>query len=419
MSLGLRIRLSAMMFLQFFVWGIWLPILVLYLESLHIRPGLVAFIMATYGLGSILGPFVLGQLADRYFATEKVMAGAHLVGGGLLLATSTQTTFWPIFLLMFAYCNLYMPTLALANALAFRALGPGHQARFSGIRLLGTIGWIAAGWAFSAYLIYGKDVVALRPFFGLVGQPSPRHCLTLAGLASLAYGLYCFTLPHTPPVPARPGDPLEKKSAILETLGLMRDRSFAVLVIDAALIGVMLAFYFQCEGPFLIDVGIPLDKISFFMSFGQIGEILVMLCIPIALATMGYKGTMILGASMWAVRFGLSMIGQPQWLMISTIVLHGFSFGFFFVVAQMFVDRAAPADIKASAQNFLIFLIYGLGCVTGTLLGGQVREYLGNDWPRIWAGPTVLTVLCVLAFTALFRERIFAKPIAEPEPLAA
>ncbi len=419
MSLGLRFRLSAMMFLQFFVWGIWLPILVLYLDSLHIRPGRVAFIMATYGLGSILGPFILGQLADRYFATQKVLAAAHLIGGGLLMAASTQRAFWPIFLLMFAYCNLYMPSIALANALTFRALGPEHQARFSGIRLLGTIGWVAAGFFFTAYWKHGREIAALQPFFNLVGTPSERHCLILAGLFSLIYGLYCFTLPHTPPIPAPEGALAEKPSAIRETLGLMRDRSFAVLVIDAALIGIMLAFYFQCEGPFLLDVGIVKEEVPRVMSFGQIGEMLVMLCIPLALAKLGYKGTMILGAGMWALRFGLSMIGQPQWLMVSTIVLHGFSFGFFFVVAQMYVDRAAPADIKASAQTFLIFLIYGLGCVTGTLLGGQAREYLGNDWPRIWAGPTMLTILCTLAFAALFREQRAPRPLVEPKPIPA
>ncbi len=418
MKTGVIVRLCVMMFFQYFVWGMWLPVVGLYLEKLQIRPFLIGIIGTVYGFGSILGPFVVGQLADRYFSSERVMAVAHLIGGCLLMATAYQTGFWPIFILLFIYCNLFMPTMGLSNSITFRALGEGRQELFAPIRTLGTIGWIAAGWFFTFYL-QSKDVSALQPLFHAIGKPSFQDCLRIAAVFSFLYGLYCFALPHTPPTPARKDDPIDKKSAVLETLELMKNRSFAVLTVVAALIGIMLAFYFQCEGFFLKDrVGIKEEYVSFYMSFGQVAEILVMLLVPIAVRTLGVKNTMILGASAWALRFGLSIIGQPQWLMIATIALHGFCFGFFFVVAQMYVDRAASTDIKATAQNLLIFLVYGLGTVVGNLGGGAIRDHFGDNWAAIWAGPFVLTVLCILAFAALFRDEEIRKPVVAEGALA-
>jgi nucleoside transporter len=418
MSPSVTIRLCIMMFLQYFVWGIWLPVLNFRLDEVGIRPALQGIIGTVYGFGSILGPFVLGQMADRYFATEKVMAVAHLIGGVLLLAAAYATGFWAIFILLFVYCNLYMPTMGLSNSITFRSVGPDRQDLFPMIRTLGTIGWIAAGWFYAGYL-YSAESSALKPLFDVIGQPSARDCLRVAGIVSLFYGLYCFALPHTPPVPAKESDPIDKKSAVLETLELMRNRSFAILVTVAGLIGIMLAFYFQCEGVFLEHIGIERKSISFYMSFGQIAEILVMLLVPFTVGRLGVKRTMMLGAGAWALRFGLSAIGQPRWLMISTITLHGFCFGFFFVVAQMYVDRAASADIKASAQNLLIFLVYGVGTVVGNMLGGVLRDYFGKNWAGIWAGPFVLTVLCIIAFMLLFREEEIRKPVEEANPALA
>jgi nucleoside transporter len=417
-SVGAIVRLSIMMFLQYFVWGIWLPVLNFRLEELQIRPGLQGIIGTVYGFGAVLGPFVIGALADRYFSTEKVLAFAHIVGGFLLFATGYMTTFWPIFILLFIYCNLYMPSMGLTNSITFRSLGPERQNLFPPIRTLGTIGWVAAGWFYAGYLSV-SDSSGLKPLFDLVGKPGPRDCLRVAGVLSVLYGLYCFLLPHTPPVPAKPTDPVDKRSAILETLELMRSRSFAILVITAALIGIMLAFYFQCEGVFLRHIGIQQNMVGFYMSFGQIAEILVMLLVPFTVSRLGVKRTMLLGAGAWALRFGLSVLGQPQWLMISTITLHGFCFGFFFVVAQMFVDRAASPDIKASAQNLLIFLVYGVGTVVGNLLGGALRDYFGSNWAGVWAGPFVLTVLCMIAFALLFKEEEIRKPVAQPDAVLA
>ena len=480
MSFGLRIRLSIMMFLQYYVWGIWLPMLGQHLgkNDLKLDASSIGWIFTVYGFGSILGPFILGQLADRYFSTERVLAAAHFLGGILLVATAYVTSPIWIFILLFLYCNLYMPTMGLTNSITFRALGEENQGHFPGIRLWGTIGWIAAGLSFAAYLDYKNlgffqtifDLLGLHGSFvnlldwwrssvvpsleslhkiSWIGEPQYRDCLRLPGVVSGLYGLYCLTLPHTPPTPARASDPIAKRSAVLESLELLRVPSFAVLVFVTGLVGIMLAFYFACENPFLEAIGIDPRNTGAFMTLGQFAEALVIVLIPISVSKLGVKRTMLIGASAWALRFGLSAYGRPQWLMISTIFLHGFAFGFFFVVAQMYVDRAATGDIKATAQNLLIFVIYGLGTIIGSAITGLVRnsyttrtfELAGaagspvvvaitggsfdvqgvatppvvtavEAWQWIWFGPFVLTLICMLIFALFFKEAEISKSVA-------
>ena len=400
--------LFVMMFFQYFIWGLWLPILGNKLQTLLATPELIgklgeeeaiksiawpiAVISSTYGFGSILGPFLLGQLADRYFPAQRVLAVAHIIGGILLLLTATQTTFIPIFVLMFLYCSLYMPTMGLSNSVAFKALGESDSQYFAWIRNLGTIGWIAAGFFFTWYLNQYKPELALE-------------CLKIAGYLSIPFGFLCFFLPNTPPNVAKATDPIDKKSSIMESLGLLKNRSFAVLVFTAGLIGIMLAFYFQCEGRFLTSLGISENNIGSYMTIGQIVEMLVMLFVPVAVQKLGIKQTMIIGALFWAARFGLSILGQPVWLMIATIGFHGFCFGFFFVVAFMFVDKAASSDIKSTAQNLLIFIIYGLGTVVGNLIAGPLLAHFGSNWAGIWAGPFVLTLISIALFALLFNPK--------------
>lgn len=421
MPASVRIKLSIMMFLQYFVWGIWLPMLGQQLgpNGVNLEPRMIGWVFTVYGFGAILGPFIIGQIADRYVSTEIVMAACHLLGGGLLIATAYATTFVPIFGLLFLYCTLYMPTMGLSNSITFRSLGDKNQDQFPGIRLWGTIGWIAAGLSFAFYLTSGKDFAPLKPLFAVVGEPGFRDCLRVAGVVSILYGFFCFLLPHTPPSPALPTDSIEKKSAVMQSLALMKHRSFAVLVVVAGLIGIMLAFYFACENFFLEDIGTPATQVGGYMTIGQIAEIVVMLFVPMAVSRLGVKTTMMLGMGAWALRFALSTIGQPWWLMISTIGLHGFCFGFFFVVAQMYVDRAASGDIKASAQNLLIFIIYGIGTIIGSVIAGELLSRFRPEWSRIWSGPLVLTIICMIAFAALFRgEEIHAsKASLDPDAL--
>jgi nucleoside transporter len=412
-----------MMILQYLVWGIWLPGLGQFMGGdggIGLTPREQGWIFTVYGFGAIIGPFVIGQLADRYFATENVLAACHFIGGLLLIAAAYTTSFWPLFGLLFLYCNLYMPTMGLTNSLTFRTLGEERQVYFPYIRAFGTIGWILAGLGYGQYLIQAKGGSPLQPLFDLsfVGKPTFRDCLRLPGVLSILYSIYCLTLPHTPPVPAKASDPIDKRSAVLESLELMRNRSFAVLVTITGLVGIMLAFYFGCETYFLGHLGTQPERVVQYMTIGQGAELFLMFLVPLAVARLGVKTTMILGALAWAVRFGLSAIGQPYWLMISTIALHGFAFGFFFVPAQMYVDRAASPDIKATAQNLLVFVVYGLGTILGSIISGEIRGYFGSNWFAIWIGPTVLTILCIVAFAVLFHEgEEIRKPVVQGEPV--
>jgi cyanate permease len=329
---------------------------------------------------------------------------------------------------MLVYCHLYFPTVGLTNSLAFRALGEGNQNQFPMIRFFGSIGWILGSWALAAYLNSG-DSALLQPWFALpfVGKPSNVDILRFAGLISLVYGCFCFTLPHTPPIPAKAGDPLERKSAFVESLELMKIRSFAVLVTVAGLIGVLLYYYFQNENAFLADIGTNPKSIGAYMTIGSAFELVSMVLIPLCMVKLGTKRTMLLGAGAYVLMFGLKVIGQPWALMIASNLCHGMCFGLFFVVAQMFVDKAASSDIKASAQSLMVFIVYGLANIIGVLLGNEVRTrftVFGPDhitpvernWVAIWAVPFVLSVLCLLIFAVLFKETEIKK---SPEPAEA
>ena len=425
MNLGLRIKLSLMMAFQYAIWSIWLLMLFQHIHELKLDAQF-GWIMMTTGLGSIIGPFVMGQLADRYFATEKVLAFAQIAGGLVLIATAYATTFWPIFLLMLVYCHLYFPTVGLTNSLAFRALGEGNQNQFPMIRFFGSIGWILGSWALAAYLNSGESAL-LQPWFALVGKPGNRDILRFAGLISLVYGGFCFLLPHTPPSPAKAGDPLERKSAFLESLGLMKIPSFAVLVSVAGLLGVVLYFYFQNENPFQTFLETNPNNIGAFTTLNSAFELVSMVIIPLCLAALGTKRTMLIGIAAYVLMFALKVLGHPWALMIASNLFHGICFGLFFVVAQMFVDKAASGDIKASAQSLMVFIVYGLANIVGVVLGNEVRtrftvygpdnlKIVEQNWYAIWAVPLVLSVICFLIFAVFFKETELKK---SPEPAGA
>ncbi len=302
MPLALRIKLSFMMVLQYLIWGIWLPALFPFMDKYGIKLSATeqGWVFTVYGFGAIIGPALIGMLADRFFATEKLMAMCHFLGGFLLIGAAYATSFWPLFILLFLYCNLYMPSMGLSNSITFRSLGEGNQSQFPGIRLWGTIGWIIAGLLFTAYQ-HGNEYKFLDPLFAIpwIGKPSPKDCLRLAGAFSLIYSVYCLFLPHTPPIPSKVGDPIDKKSAFIESLELMKSRSFAVLAIVTGLVGIMLAFYFACESAFLIHIGIPSTDASGYMIIGQVAELVLMALVPLAVDKMGVKNTMLIGAGAW------------------------------------------------------------------------------------------------------------------------
>lgn len=394
--MNVKLRLSVMMFLQYAIWGAWAPVLSAYLQNnLGFSGSQLGIIFSLLPLATIISPFLGGQLADRYFPSEKVIAVLQLVGGVLLLLIAGVTSFNTMMWLMLLYSLVYAPTLALTNSIAFINLKDSEK-EFGGIRVWGTIGWIAAGWALAAWRVLAKspEGIAMR-----------GDTLILAGIFSLIMGIYSFSLPHTPPQKeaARPW-------AFLEALKMLKDKNFLIFAIISFVVATELQFYYVLTSPFLTQsVGVKQESVSFVMTIAQFAEIFVMaFMLSWALRKFGMRMTLTLGILAWPIRYIIFVIGKPSWLVIASLALHGFCYVFFFTAAYIYVDNIAPKDIRNSAQSLIATIILGLGNFAGSLFCGWIQDIFTKDNVVNWTGtfmvPTVLTFLCLIIFMVFFRE---------------
>jgi len=396
--MSIRFRLGLMMFLEYAVWGAWAPVLSAYLDSsLHFSGLQIGFIMSLLPIATILAPMIGGQLADRYFPSQKVIAVLQLLGGGILILGATVQSYSGMVWIMLAYCVLFAPTLALTNSLAFMNL-QNSEKEFGRIRVWGTIGWIAAGWALFGWRLLAESAPALA----LKGD-----VLLLAGVFSLIMGLQSFTLPHTPP-----NKEAKKPWAFLEAFKMLKDRNLLIFVLICFVVATELQFYYILTSLFLTSpsIGVSQTSISLVMTIAQVAEIFVMaFLLPIVLPKLGIKKTMILGLLAWPLRYIIFVIGTPSWLVIASLSLHGFCYVFFFVAAYTYIDMIAPPDIRASAQSLIAVVILGIGNFVGSNFSGWIKDlFTKNDvtnWRNVFWVPTVLTLVCALAFIFLFRER--------------
>lgn len=391
-----RIRLSVMMFIQFFVWGVWFVTLGTYLgkEGLGFLDKDIGNAYSTTNWAAIVSPFFIGMVADRFFSAEKVMGILHLLGGLILYYLSTITDPGKFFFIALAYALCYMPTLALVNAISFHQMSdPGKQ--FPGVRVLGTIGWIVAGFV-ASYL----------------GESTNRPIIA-AAVASILLGVYSFTLPNTPP--KSHGKRVTVSDVLgLDALRLLKDFSFTVFIICSLLICIPLAFYYNFTNPFLNahDVANAAAK----QTMGQMSEVFFMLVMPFFFARLGVKKMLLVGMIAWAVRYFFFAYGTPSsliWMWYIGILLHGVCYDFFFVTGQLYVDKKAPEDIRASAQGFIGLVTYGAGMAIGSVASGHIVGYfklaepIGNvahNWKAIWLVPGTMAIVITVLFMLFFRE---------------
>jgi len=393
-----KTRLGVMMFLQYAIWGAWAPVLSSYLiGDLGFSGGQVGWIYALLPLATILSPFVAGQVADRWFATERVIAFLSLTGGALLLVVARTTDFATMAALMLVYCLLYAPTLALTNSIAMMNL-KDSEAEFGRIRVWGTLGWIASGFALTGWRWLEDSGGAPR-----IGPDT----LVLAGLCSIVMGLQALSLPHTPP--RKEG---VRPWAFLESLKMLRNRDFLIFVAITFVVATELEFYYILTAPFLQSpaIGVSGTNVPAVMTIAQLAEIFVMaFFLPYAMKRYGMRRTLALGVLAWPVRYVIFAIGAPAWLVIAALALHGFCYVCFFVAAFIYVDKIAPPDIRASAQSLIAVVALGLGRFLGSLFAGAVRDVFTagaeTHWTYVFLVPCGLTVLCAAAFLLFFRGR--------------
>jgi nucleoside transporter len=407
MNPSMRGRLSLMMFLQYFIWGAWYVTLGTWLgEGLHFTGQQIGVVAGTTAAGAIVSPFLIGLIADRLFATQKVLAALHLIGAILLYAASTQTSFDSLYGIILAYAVCYMPTLALTNSLAFRQMND-PKLEFGLIRVLGTGGWIVAG------LLIG----GLR--FEATAMP-----MRLAAISSLILGVYCFTLPNTPPLSSartfRLADILPA-----ESLRLFRERSFAVFALASFLICIPLQFYYAFTNLFLNETSVR--NAAGKMTGGQMSELFCMLLIPWFFRRLGVKYMLIAGMAAWTLRyvfFAYGNSGSGMWMLWAGILLHGICYDFFFVTGQIYVDQKAPLALRAAAQGMITLITYGAGMLLGSWLSGRIVDLYANTtasgavthvWRSIWLVSAACSAAVLLLFFISFSKETDTSGLAIPD----
>ncbi|WP_412465867.1 nucleoside permease [Pedobacter sp. KLB.chiD] len=397
-----RFKLSAMMFLEFFIWGAWFVTLGAFLNNnLKATNSEIGSVFSTQSWGAIIAPFIIGLIADRYFNAERILGVLHIIGAILMYqmySAPDVSVFYPYVL---AYMILFMPTLALVNSVSFNQMKDAEK-EFANIRVFGTIGWIIAGLLIS-FAFHWDSPEGIQA--GLL-----KSTFLMAGIASLILGLFSFTLPATPPKVAK--DEKIKLGDILglDALKLLKDKNFAVFFISSILICIPLAFYYQNAGLFLADIKVsnPTGK----MAIGQVSEALFLLAIPVFFSKYGFKKTIIVGMLAWAVRyilFAYGNAGSLSFMLIIGIALHGVCYDFFFVSGQIYTNSKAGEKFKSAAQGIITLATYGVGMLIGFKVAGLITDMYKTgdvtDWKMVWIIPAGIAAAVFLLFALLFNDK--------------
>lgn len=424
----LKTRLSLMMFLQYAIWGAWLPLLWPFLSNVRGMSGdQIGQIFAVGAIGAIVAPFIAGQIADRYFNTEKFLGLSHLLGGVLVWQLATIETFNGLMIFSLLYSLIYSPTLSLTNSLAFHHL-PDRDADFGKVRVWGTIGWIAVGIAIGQWLLLqhtpatGSDAeIAMAQFEGMA------DAFRLSGILGVIMGVFCFMLPATPPAGGA------KKNATFEALGEIKAQPLITLFLLAVPVSCIHQFYFVHTagflGKFQTGAADSINKIfgvggGGLMTIGQMSEILVLAAIPLVAKQWSRKSLLAVGLVAYGLRMALFAYGEELGTLavLTGVALHGFCFGCFIFVAFMVVDEETTDDVRASAQSLFNLVIIGLGIIVGSMIAGWVAEWAtvpvadGSlteagvpatelDFTRLFSIPMWASLACLVALLAFYPNR--------------
>ena len=397
------VLLSLMMFLQFFIWGAWYVTAANYVNNSGLQarsPWILAWTYSASPIAAIVAPVFVGMIADRFFATQKVLSVMHLVGAiSMGLAPFLAARFGAVgfFLAILVHSLAYMPTINLTNTISFRNL-TNQEKQFPFIRVFGTIGWIAANWTVSA----------------LKADTNEKQFYLTAG-AALALAIFSLLLPHTPP-PAKGKQARASELLGLDALSLMKDRSFAVFILGAFLISIPLAVYYAYTALFVQAAGV--QNIAGFMSQGQVAEIVFMLLLPFFLSSIGFKWTLAIGMLAWVVRYGLFAAAAPNaavTLIAIGVLLHGICYDFFFVTAFIYTDKKSPESMRGQSQGLLVLATYGLGMLIGAQVSGPIFNSMVGAanaavpdglplYQKFWMIPAGVALVVLFVFVALFKD---------------
>ena len=394
MKQSIRIQLSATMFLEFFIWGSWYVTMGTYLDKVLHADGIqVGAAYSAMAIATIISPFFVGLIADKFFAAQKVLGVLHLAGAALLYLLTTVNNPGYFYWILLLYALMYAPTLALVNSVAFRQMkDPAKE--FPAIGVLGTIGWIVTGWLLDKVFKISTDQLVFT--------------FKMAAVASVALGLLSFFLPDT--APKLKGT----KTTFAQIMGadsfiLFKDKSFVTFFIASVLICIPLAFYYSFTNLFLTEAG--MKNVTSNMSFGQFSEAFFILLIPFFFRSLGVKWMIAVGMIAWAIRFlffGYGNTGAGEWMLFAGIILHGVCFDFFFVTGQIYTDSKAGERIQSSAQGMITMATYGIGMWIGAILAGYVKDYYTENeivaWKSVWMVPAAISAAVLVLFLLFFND---------------
>jgi nucleoside transporter len=398
----LKTRLGLMMFLQYVIWGSWYVTISTYLtQTLHFSGTQAGAVFGTVSVASLVSPFFVGLVADRFFATERVMSVLYALSAIFVFLVTRVDTFSAVYGLMLLFCLCYFPTIALTNSITMQQVAdPGRD--FPPIRTMGALGWIVIN------LIVG--------FMRVEAGTTPFLLASLACVVMAAYSI--VALPHTPP-PARGQQVTWRRALGMDALAMMKQRRFAVFAVASVLACIPLTFYYSFTNAYLNEVGVV--NAAGKMSLGQMSELVMMLSMPFIFRIASVRTILLTGLAAWAARYLLLAYGNPgpgMWMFYLAIILHGVCYDFFFVTGQLYTDQEAPAHLRSTAQGFITFMTYGVGMLIGSLLSGSALDYFTTsadgavvrNWSAFWISSAVMSAAIGLFVLVWFRTPVRIRP---------